>query len=32
MTRLNTARCIDANILDLNSAQLTEIVMYGKKN
>ena len=32
MTRLNTARCIDANILDLNSAQLTAIAMYGKKN
>ena len=32
MTLLNTDRCIAPNILDLNNAQLTEILLYGKEN
>ena len=29
---LNSVRCTDANILDLNNAKLTEIFLYGKEN
>ena len=32
MTLLNTASCIVPNVLDLNNAQLTEILLYGKEN
>ena len=32
MTLLNTVRHLDPIILDLNNAQLTEILLYGKKN
>ena len=31
MNLLNAVRCIDANVLDLNIAQLIEILLYGKK-
>ena len=32
MTFLNTIKCIDPNILDLNNAQLTQLLFYGQKN
>ena len=32
MTLLNTVSCVVPNILDLNNAQLTEILLHGEEN